>query len=84
MVNDVATAEENMECFETRRGVRQDCPLRHSLLIEYRTMFNIFMDDIDDECERKNKGGTVKSNEKVSAPKFAEDISVLSKSWQTK
>lgn len=69
-LNEVITSERISDSFKTERGVRQECPLSS-------TLFNIFLDDIDDDLITKNSGGTVIGKEKVFIQKFADDIVMI-------
>ena len=70
--NDVITGDGISENFETGNGVRQGCPLSP-------TLFNIALDDMDEEWERKKMGGTV-IRTKIYALKYADDIAMVAES----
>ena len=68
-MNEIITEGVTRE-FETKRGVRQRCPLSAPL-------FNIFIDDIEDEWEKKNEGGIVLGKKKIFVLKFANDLTLV-------
>lgn len=67
-VNGTVTEE-----FDTENGVRQGCALSALL-------FDIFIDDLDDEWIKRMEGGTVIGNMKIRALKYADDIAVVAES----
>lgn len=44
------------------------------------TLFDIFIDDLDEAWERKNEGGTVVGKEKVFAVKYADNVGMMAES----
>ena len=67
--NRIATGEEG-EYFWAKRGLRQGCPLSP-------TLFNIFVNDLEERWERKNIGGTVMGKKKIFWIKFADDVAIV-------
>lgn len=59
------------EDFFTSRGVRQGCPLSPLL-------FNIYIENLDKELERKKEGGTVIGQAKIYCLQYADDIVIVS------
>lgn len=51
-------------------GVRQGCPLSSIL-------FDVFIDDVDDDWAKMEEGGTVVGKVKIRVLKFADDIAVV-------
>lgn len=41
------------------------------------TLFNIFLDDIDEEWKRRKEGGVTIGNRKIFGLKFADDIAMV-------
>lgn len=68
--NTVKTNNGNTECFRTFKGVRQGCPLSP-------TLFNIYINDMEEEWEANKIGGAVIGNLKVYCLKFADDVAIL-------
>ena len=50
--------------------MRQGCPISP-------TLFNIFLDDIDKEWEKRDAGGTVMGRLKFYTLKYADDIPIM-------
>lgn len=69
--NEVITEEGISYRFATEKGVGQGCPLSP-------TLFNLFIEDIDNAIARKNEGGTVIGRTKIFLLKFADDIALVS------
>lgn len=68
--NEVITGEGITESFNTNKGVRQGCPLSPSL-------FNIFIEDLEEQWVKRNEGGTVIGGTKIFCMKFADDVVIL-------
>ena len=68
--NEFITKEGTTESFVTRKGVRQGCPLS-------RTLFSVFIEDLDDRWERYKEGGTVIGRKKIYGLKFADDVAMV-------
>ena len=69
-MNEVITDEGVTNTFETKGGVGQGCLLSAIL-------FNIFIDDIENDWERKNEGGSVIGKTKIFVLKFADDLALI-------
>lgn len=71
---EVITEEGISQQFETKKGVRQGCPLSSAL-------FNIYINDIEDMLRRKNEGGTAIGNStngiKIFVLMYADDLVLM-------
>ncbi|KAI4487667.1 hypothetical protein M0802_011929 [Mischocyttarus mexicanus] len=65
--NEIITGEGITEEFATERGVRQGCSLSP-------TLFNVYLDDLEEQWVRKGLGGTVIGGKKIHCLKFADDV----------
>lgn len=65
--NEVITEKEISEKFRTKREVRQGYPLNPQL-------FNIYLEDLEDQWKKKKQGGTVIGEEKIYCLKFVHGV----------
>lgn len=70
-LNEIITGQGITKCFRTSRGVRQGCTLSP-------TLFNVFIENMDLDWERRKKGGTVIGGQKIFGLKFADDLALVS------
>lgn len=58
------------EEFEAEKGVRQGCALSSIL-------FDLYIDDIDEEWDKNDQGGVVVGKHKIRVLKYADDIAIV-------
>ncbi|KMQ89609.1 rna-directed dna polymerase from mobile element jockey-like protein, partial [Lasius niger] len=68
--NTIRIGKEESEVFWTEQGVRQGCPISP-------TLFNIYIEDLEDEMKRGQIGGIKINREKVWSIMYADDVVLL-------